>query len=180
MSQQELSSSSSFEAREGVSVPVVSPYAEARLPAVPTREGDVFECLTQAERKIFVAQRDVLPTELAAFLTPWTLEQYNESGVQLFLHRSLRAGYGILNGELISVFSLPGAGLGRDVVLDAVGRGATHLDCLIPHEKLKRLYEGCGFVEVGRVPWDDGYAPAGWNYKRFGTPDLIFMRVEGR
>lgn len=177
------SESGSFEARAkvpGLAVERESGLEALRLPPRRVRESDTLECTTAAERKIFVAQRDGLPPDLAAFLTPWTLEQYDTAGVRLFLHRSLRAGYGILNGELISVFSLPGAGLGREVVLDAVERGATHLDCLIPHEKLKRFYESCGFIEVGRVPWDDAYAPVGWNHDRFGRPDLIFMRVEGR
>ncbi len=180
MSQPEIIPQSSLREGEIQSTEGEFNLANERMPLRPTREIETFECLTPAERKVFVSQRDRLPVELAAFLTPWTLEQYDAAGVKLFLHRSLQAGYGLLNGELISVFSLPGSALGRDVVLDAVERGATHLDCLIPHDKLKRLYEGCGFVEVSRVPWDDAYAPIGWNYDRFGKPDLIFMRVEGR
>jgi hypothetical protein len=158
---------------------VTSPFCGRALPSRERLEACTFECLSEAERKIFITQRDRLPADLAAFLTPWTLEEYTAAGVRLFLHHSLRAGYGILDGELISVFSVPGAACGREVVLDAIMRGADRLDCLSPYEKLKSFYESCGFVEIRRVPWDDRYAHPAWNYARFGRPELIFMQVRG-
>lgn len=34
-----------------------------------------------------------------------------------------------------------------------------------------------GFRPVARIPWDDAYAPAGWDYDAFGRPDVIFMEA---
>ncbi|MFM1846959.1 MAG: hypothetical protein RL417_433 [Pseudomonadota bacterium] len=152
--------------------------AEVSFPEREKLSACTFECLSSAERKIFADQRDKLPEDLRAFLTPWSVEEYAQAGVRLFLHHTLRAGYGLHDGELISVFSLPGAGLGREVVLDAIERGAVRLDCLVPHEKLRTFYESCGFIETKRLQWDDRYAPVDWNYERFGKPDLIFMELE--
>lgn len=156
----------------------VPDLAGVHLPPRPEVESCTFECVSRAERRLFIAQRDLLPAHLNAFLTPYSLESYEEGGVHLYLHRSMKGGYGLKDGELISVFSLPGEHLGRELILDAVARGATHLDCLGANEFLPRLYASCGFQEVSRLQWDDAYAPSDWDYSRFGRPDVVFMRLE--
>lgn len=28
------------------------------------------------------------------------------------------------------------------------------------------------------MKWNDKYAPDGWNYEKFGRPDIVFMKLE--
>ena len=42
---------------------------------------------------------------------------------------------------------------------------------------LNDFYRKFGFREYDRMKWDDKYAPDGWDYKRFGRPDIIFARL---
>ena len=44
---------------------------------------------------------------------------------------------------------------------------------------LPKLYSKFGFVETGRMKFDPRYAPAGWDYEKYGTPDVVFMTWKG-
>ncbi len=136
------------------------------------------ECLNRTERERFIAQRDKLSPDLRPFLTLFSIEEYDRDRVRLFLTADGNGGYGLKDGELISVFSLGGTRLGPALVHDAIIRGARKLECLDAHNHLSRFYARVGFIEIQRIPWDDQYAPADWNYARFGRPDLVFMELK--
>jgi len=122
----------------------------------------------------FIRQRDQLPSHLSPFVTPYTAKQYENDNTKVFLSDSMFSGYGLTKDkELISVFSLPGAAQGRFAVDHAVKSGAAKLDCF--DTKLVQFYNGFGFKEVNRLKWDAQYAPDGWNYDKFGKPDIVFM-----
>ena len=121
--------------------------------------------------------KNQLPKHLAAYLSPYNAKDYEEMGAACYLSHDEKSGYAIkADGELISVFSLPGANQGREAVKSAAKNGACKLDCL--GDFLARLYSNVGFVEVERHPWNDDYAPENWDYAKFKTPDLIFMEKE--
>jgi hypothetical protein len=49
-----------------------------------------------------------------------------------------------------------------------------------PQEYLPKIYETAGFRPVARLPWNDDYAPPGWNKETFakynnGEPDVVFF-----
>jgi hypothetical protein len=44
---------------------------------------------------------------------------------------------------------------------------------------LPRYYHQFGFQETGRAKFDPALAPANWNYKKDGTPDVVFMKWNG-
>lgn len=95
-------------------------------------------------------------------------------GAACYLSEDEKSGCAIKpDGELISVFSLPGFGQGAAAAKSAAANGAAKLDCL--GDFLVRLYSKVGFVEASRMPWDDQYAPSGWDYDLFDRPDLVFM-----
>jgi hypothetical protein len=125
----------------------------------------------------FIAIIALMPARLAAFLTSYTAEEYASKGATCYLSDDIRSGYAITtDGELISVFSLPGAKQGIAAIRSAVQNGARRLDCLGP--KLVKLYKAAGFVEYDRLPWDEQYAPENWDYDSFGRPDVVFMERE--
>jgi hypothetical protein len=125
----------------------------------------------------FVQVISRMPARLAAFLTPYTAEDYESKGANCYLSSNAQSGYVITaDAELISVFSLPGARQGAAAVASAVKNGAKKLDCL--DTILVQLYSSFGFVEYDRIAWDEQYAPKNWDYEAFGRPDVVFMRHE--
>ncbi len=44
---------------------------------------------------------------------------------------------------------------------------------------LPDLYRQAGFRVVARTKFVDEFAPAGWDYNRFGRPDVVFMSYQG-
>lgn len=136
------------------------------------------ECLSAAMRTAFVHARDQLAPELRAFLTCYSVADYDRSGVRLFISSGGCGGYGLKGDQLISLFSLRTRGLGKVLVRDALARGARSVECFDVEDKLPGFYRSFGFLEVARMPWNDHFAPSGWNYERFGRPDVVTMRLE--
>lgn len=125
----------------------------------------------------FINVRDSLPDELKPYVMSYTEEEYKEKGVRLFLSKSKKSGYGIdKDGDLISVFSLPGAKEGKKAIINACKNGAKKLDCF--DGKLPNFYKEFGFQEYDRQKWDDQYAPNGWDYKERGRPDIVLMSLK--
>lgn len=95
----------------------------------------------------------------------------------MFLSEDKKTGFALQVGddgslELVSVFSAPGMGRGRDVVKTAVALGADKLNAYDEGGFLPKLYGEFGFEETGRMAWDDAYRRADW---RGGTPDVVDM-----
>jgi hypothetical protein len=53
--------------------------------------------------------------------------------------------------------------------------GVNYLECF--GEGLRTLYGRNGFVVADSVPFNDEYAPKGWNYGLFGRPDYFTMKL---
>lgn len=111
------------------------------------------------------------------FLTDYTEEELDDFA--LYLSPSGKAGYGLTpDRELINVFNNGGPkGEGARMVIDAIARGATHLDCFSP--ALPRYYHLFDFVEYNRNRWDPAFTPEGWDHERYGEPDVVYMRYAG-
>ena len=118
----------------------------------------------------------------AGFLTPTTPEQLAQrvsGGDRVFMNQD-RVGY-ILSkdGDLQGVINPSGIrGAGKGAIQDAIDRGAVSLDAFDGF--LPDYYRQFGFQETGRVPFDPQYAPPNWDYQKYGTPDVVFMRLKGR
>jgi len=148
------------------------------------------ECLRNNQIDCFVEQIAALPDHLRGFLTLYSPQDYREMGAKLYLADNAQGGYGLVDDELISVFSLPGAHLGASIIADALGRGAMRVDVLDAHKggapsdpnnpgKLVRLYSAFGFHEVKRNSWNMEYAPICWDYALWGCPDQVIMERNG-
>jgi hypothetical protein len=126
--------------------------------------------------KEFIEQRNKLHLDLQCYLTLYKPDEYLKKNTKLYLSEDRQCGFSIdPDGQLISVFSLERA-RGSAIVKESIVRGAKHLSCL--GEKLKKLYGAVGFMVVRQLPWDDKYAPPGWNKKRFGEPYCYEMKKE--
>lgn len=68
-------------------------------------------------------------------------------------------------------------GVGARLVKAAVKAGGRVLDNFdIPY--LSKIYNDNGFKVISRVPFDEQYAPDGWNKEKHGTPDVVFMAYD--
>ncbi|ASV75264.1 hypothetical protein THTE_2662 [Thermogutta terrifontis] len=142
-----------------------------------------------AEPKKFVEARDSLTPDMRAFLSPYTEEQIEDKikhGAKIFLTSDGTAGYMLVpipgtpgEYDLCNVFRTPKGpkGAGQAAVIQAISQGATTLDCI--GEGLARIYHKYGFRVYKVVPWDDQYAPEGWDYEKNDRPPIYFMRYVG-
>jgi hypothetical protein len=137
---------------------------------------EVLKCSSLQEMEAFIAARDSLPSRLHGFVVPYSLEDYLSKRAHLFLTADERGGFAVINGELASLFSLPGARYGDVLVAASVQSGAERLSCYDNHGKLFTLYSRHGFRETLRVSWNDEFAPHDWDYDAWGRPDYVEMR----
>ncbi|KKL82413.1 hypothetical protein LCGC14_1985030 [marine sediment metagenome] len=94
---------------------------------------------------------------------------------KLYLFNDDTQGFGITeDSELVNMFSNKGRGI--IPLLMAVEHGARHLNCFDGF--LTKFYSQVGFKEYDRVVFDIALAPDGWDYNLYGTPDVVYMRME--
>lgn len=112
------------------------------------------------------------------FLYPYTVEELAD--MQLYRVRGQDAAYALKpDGDIVNVMntgSVPG--LGKALVSDAISRGGTKLDCYDGFLS-RNYYPKFGFKKVGADRWADEFAPPNWNYKKYGRPDVVYMKLEG-
>ena len=101
---------------------------------------------------------------------------------RLFISESGKSGFALSSdGDIVSVFSESGSREGRGAMILATQMGGTKLDCF--DTILPVYYAAHGFKAVARVPWNDEFIPAGWDFDAFGQynggrPDVVYMVYE--
>jgi hypothetical protein len=89
------------------------------------------------------------------------------------------AGFGVVSedGDIKGVFKSDldsSEKTGDKVIQEAVKAGGIKLDNFaLPN--LMKIYERNGFREVSRIPFNEEYAPEGWDKELHGTPDVVAM-----
>lgn len=107
-------------------------------------------------------------------------EEYAD--MRLFLTGDGTAGVALHGDEIVSVFKDPASpekGMAQHLIASAIGQGGRRADAF--DTVLPKLYAGAGLEVVSRLPWNDEYAPEGWDYEKFapwngGRPDVVFLR----
>lgn len=119
----------------------------------------------------FIAARD--KSIKRQFLTPYTAEDMKDW--RLFLSDD-GVGFALTpQGDMIGVFNNSGKpGAGQDAVTLAISEGAKTCDCISGY--LDDYYNNFGFVLDHVEKWDDQFAPKGWDYDKFGRPEIAFLR----
>jgi hypothetical protein len=102
-------------------------------------------------------------------------------GMNLFLSDSGKSGFAVKpDGDIVSVFSME-KGSGRSIMEAAIAAGGKKLDAF--DTILPEFYGTHGFVEAARIPWNDEFAPDGWDKQIFsefnnGEPDVVMMVLD--
>jgi hypothetical protein len=122
----------------------------------------------------FVAARD--ESKRTAFLSDKPAEELKND--KLFLSGDRHSGYALdPSNDLQNLFNNGPKGGGKVALNDAIRNGAATLDAFDGH--LPMLYAKHGFVPTGRMKFSDEYAPKGWDYAKYGRPDVVFMAYRG-
>ena len=128
----------------------------------------------------------VMPEEFNYYLTKSKRLEFVTVYPEVFLAKCILlltdregdgAGFGITpDKELFNLFNNTlTKKLGGVMVRNAVGLGAVKLFCFDGF--LKEYYEYFGFRVVKREPWNPEFAPVGWNYEKYGKPDVVWMEL---
>jgi hypothetical protein len=152
-----------------------SAFGKANLPIQTMQELVADANGAQAFRSLVADTNSSNP--YGAAVAVYTAEEYQ--GKRLFVTEDATAGFALTaDGDIVSVFSAPKSGNGRALMTLAVQAGGRRLDCF--DTALPSYYAAHGFKTVARLPWNDEYAPAGWDTETFqsfnaGRPDVVFM-----
>jgi hypothetical protein len=105
---------------------------------------------------------------------------YTDPNTKLFLSEDKLAGVAVTpQGDLVSVFKVPGSKANVNELLEAAAPFSKTLDGFDINGKLPDLYGPHGFRPVARVEFNPEFAPPGWK-PEMGTPDVVLMvRDEG-
>lgn len=123
----------------------------------------------------FVAARDAA-AKRNPFLTKSTAEDLKNHKIILSVDGKVGAVVSP-EGDIQNVFNNGGPkGAGQDALYEAIRQGGTHLDCF--DDYLPGLYNNFGFEETGRMKFNRDYAPEGWDYDKYGEPDVVFMALK--
>lgn len=79
-------------------------------------------------------------------------------------------------GDIKGLFKKAGSkakGVAQKLLQKAIDAGGVKLDNFDNY--LTPIYEKAGFRVVSRVPFNEEYAPEGWNKEKHGTPDVVAM-----
>jgi hypothetical protein len=111
--------------------------------------------------------------EMGAFLTAHTPEELEDH--TLITTDGGGAGVSVSpDGDIQNLFNHTGPkGIGEELLDKAIAEGGRTLDCYNGY--LRKLYKDHGFKEGGRMEFNPDYAPDGWNFEEYETPDVVFM-----
>jgi len=121
---------------------------------------------------------NLMPPDKKPFLTNYSEAEY--ANMQLSLDKSGTMGYALKpDGDLVSVFNQGKIkGAGAEMVLEAMDKGAKKLDCFDGFLSTNFYRDKLGWKPTGYSDkWNEMYAPKNWDYKKYGTPDVVYMEA---
>lgn len=144
------------------------PQAE---PQVVTEEGQAKEEVTQ-----YIA--DLQETKQSDPEQYWSVDSVTEEAAKEGTVISDEDGGVVVSkeGDIKGLFKKAGSkakGVAQKLLQKAIDAGGVKLDNFDNY--LTPIYEKAGFRVVSRVPFNEEYAPEGWNKEKHGTPDVVAM-----
>ena len=144
------------------------PQAE---PEVVTEEG-------QAKEKVTQYISDLQETKQSDPEQYWSVDSVTEEAAKEGTVISDEDGGVVVSkeGDIKGLFKKIGSkakGVAQKLLQKAIDAGGIKLDNFDNY--LTPIYEKAGFRVVSRVPFNEQYAPEGWNKEKHGTPDVVAM-----
>ena len=156
------------EARVGEEVVEGKPQPE---PEVVTEEG-------QAKEEVAQYIADLQETKQSDPEQYWSVDSVTEEAAKEGTVISDEDGGVVVSkdGDIKGLFKKAGSkakGVAQKLLQKAIEAGGVKLDNFDNY--LTPIYEKAGFRVVSRVPFNEEYAPDGWNKEKHGTPDVVAM-----
>jgi uncharacterized protein len=131
--------------------------------------------LIKATPEQFVAARD--KSTRSQFLSAHPAEEL--ANHKLILNPQGTVGISVdPKGDVQNVFNNGGPkGGAAKAIVAAIEAGGNTLDCYEGH--LSEYYHQFGFEEDSRMKFNREFAPEGWDFDKYGEPDIIFMSHRG-
>lgn len=144
------------------------PQAE---PEVVTEEG-------QAKEEVAQYIADLQETKQSDPEQYWSVDSVTEEAAKEGTVISDEDGGVVVSkdGDIKGLFKKAGSkakGVAQKLLQKAIEAGGVKLDNFDNY--LTPIYEKAGFRVVSRVPFNEEYAPEGWNKEKHGTPDVVAM-----
>ena len=144
------------------------PQAE---PEVVTEEG-------QAQEEVAQYIADLQETKQSDPEQYWSVDSVTEESAKEGTVISDEDGGVVVSkeGDIKGLFKKIGSkakGVAQKLLQKAIDAGGIKLDNFDNY--LTPIYEKAGFRVVSRVPFNEEYAPEGWNKEKHGTPDVVAM-----
>lgn len=127
-------------------------------------------------------EKQMKDSPFKAFVTHYTPEQLAAPDMKTLMHVDGSAGVAIhdhgdgrIEGTALwSTGATKGAGIA--MLNESIkAHGVNYCECYAG--TLDKMYSKLGFVETSRSPFNKEYASPDWDYKRFGTPDYVTMKL---
>lgn len=131
----------------------------------------------------FISARDKNP-KYHGYITRYGADELERGGFTTYQVKGHDIGFALHplrdgNVDITNVFNNDdkARNVSDNLLRAAIKHGGTQLDHY--EGKLSDIYGRNGFKEVERYKWDDRYAPQGWDYGKFGRPDVVVRRYDG-
>ncbi|MBO0715969.1 MAG: hypothetical protein J2P55_01360, partial [Rhizobiales bacterium] len=106
------------------------------------------------------------------------------AGMRTFLTPDQKVGFALHGDNIVSLFKHPDStakSAAASALTLAAQQGGRRLDAF--DTVLPRLYSEAGFRAVARLPFNEKFAPPGWDKEKFaafngGKPDIVFMAYD--
>jgi hypothetical protein len=140
-------------------------------PEVVTEEG-------QAQKEVNQYIADLQETKQSDPEQYWSVDSVTEEAAKEGTVISDEDGGVVVSkeGDIKGLFKKIGSkakGVAQKLLQKAIDAGGIKLDNFDNY--LTPIYEKAGFRVVSRVPFNEEYAPEGWNKEKHGTPDVVAM-----
>ena len=157
------------------------PRAKSSLNLAQTYNSPVYELVPSKESAAVFAKKITEAKTANKFgAAVYAYPESDYEGMKLFLAEDGTAGVAVKDdGDIVSVFSdgtnpLVSYPLGA-LAIEEGGKYLDAFDTVLP-----TVYSKLGFKAVSRTPWNDEFAPEGWDKSKFtlfnnGEPDVVFM-----
>ncbi|NBQ17875.1 hypothetical protein EBU24_06170, partial [bacterium] len=173
-----------FTTKSGGKVPVNVSAAGSMYPRTHTGVEDFNQIIERAERLA------IMPSLAGEFVDKlnetkesdpkqyWSVDNVSLEDAKQGTVIKTEAGYGFVSqdGDIKGVFKAnkeSAEKTGDEVLKKAVKAGGIKLDNFDGY--LTKIYERNGFRIASRIPFNEEYAPEGWNKEAHGTPDVVAM-----
>lgn len=161
---------------------VVGENSRSTLNKIGVTDNEFRETTSNPELFSFALESGKTSNANGVMVDSHTAEELQKEGAITFLAKDNMSGGAVMpDGNITAVFKnskSKSRRAGVDIITTALENGGNKLDCY--GKNLLSLYASLGFEPVARVKFNTEYAPEGWDFDKFGMPDIYVMKHNGQ